>query len=349
MKKIVLAIVMLVLLTGLLPAMGDCAAKSKLDLLYEAAKAEGTVVWWDPTKDQAVSLLVEKFNKVYPGIKVEHFTLTPRDIAPRLIAETGAGRHGVDIVTVSGQQGFDFVNKGLLATADAFVDVFKAKPSDILFKNTTVALYHNDRMLTYNTRRVTPAELPRTHEDLLNPKWKGQLVVGPDGGIDQLSHYYSMDYLKDYLAKFVAQQPLVAGSTTAVVQPVITGERMIAISTGQSVREQQARNAPLGAAYLDIVECAPMGMAVVKGAPHPNAAALWMGFLNTTEMRAFFEKTTFMSDMRPGSGTEAAAVLAKAVKERGVKVHYMNTQEMFDKKVPFSKLVSEALFGLQTK
>ena len=55
MRKIVVAMVMLamclVLLTGLLPVIGDCAdTKSKLDLLYEAAKAEGKVVWWDPTK-----------------------------------------------------------------------------------------------------------------------------------------------------------------------------------------------------------------------------------------------------------------------------------------------------------
>jgi iron(III) transport system substrate-binding protein len=350
MRKIVMAIVMLVLLTGLLPVIGDCAeTKSKLDLLYEAAKAEGKVVWWDPTKDDVVALLVERFNKVYPGIKVEHFTLTPREIGPRLIAETGAGRTSVDIVNVTGQQAFEFSDKGLLAPADVFVDVFKAKPSDIIYNNTTMILYHAERVLCYNTKRVSAAEIPKTFEDLLNPKWRGQLVVGPDGGIDSLSFYYPMDYLQAYLAKFLAQQPFVARSTTAVVQPVITGERAIGLSSGLAVREQQARGAPIGYAYLDIVECAPNGMAVVKGAPHPNAAALWIGFLCTPEMRAFFEKTTYMSDMRLDSGTKEAALLAKAVKERGVKVHYMNTQKMYATKEPFEKLVASAIFGLKSK
>jgi iron(III) transport system substrate-binding protein len=359
MRKIVTAMVRvaicLVLLTGLLPAMGDCATpspaltKSKLDQLYEAAKAEGKVVWWDPTKDQAVALLVEEFNKVYPGINVEHFSLPPRQIGPRLLAETGAGRLSVDIVAVTGQQAFDFSKKSLLAPADVFVDVFKAKPSDIIYNNTTLILYHTERVLCYNTKRVAGAEIPRTFEDLLNPKWKGQLVVGPDGGIDCLSFYYPMDYLKAYLAKFLAQQPTVAGSTTAVVQPVITGECKIGLTSGLVAREQQARGAPIGADYLDIVECAPNGMALVKGAPHPNAAALWMAFLSTPEMRAFFEKTTYMSDMRPDSGTKAAAMLAKAAKERGLKVHYMDTEKMYATKEPFEKLVAEAMFGLQPK
>jgi iron(III) transport system substrate-binding protein len=345
----------LTLLAGLLPAGGDCAGpspastQSKLDRLYEAAKAEGKVVWWDPTKAEAVALLTKEFNKIYPGIKVEHFALPPRQIGPRLLAETGAGRFSVDLIAVTGQQAFDLSKKGLLAPPDVFVDVFRVKPGDIIYDNTTVILYHSERVLCFNTKKVTEAEVPKTFADLLDPTWKGQIVVGPDGGIDSLSFYHPMDYLKDYLAKFIAQQPSVAGSTTAVAQPVITGERKLGLTSGLVVRDQQVRGAPIGCAYLDVVECAPNGMAMVKGAPHPNAAALWMGFINKPEMRAYFEQMTQMSDVRPGSGTKAAATLAREAKERGLKVHYMDTEKMYATKVPFEKMVAEAMFGLQPK
>jgi len=344
-RKIVVATVMLaictVLMTGLLPAIGDCAeTESKVDQLYGAAKVEGKVVWWDPTNAQAVALLVEKFNNAYPGIEVEHFRLTPREIGPRLIAETKAGRYSVDIVAVTGFQAFDFHNRGLLAPADKFVEIFNAKPSDIIYNNTTMVLYHSERVMCYNTNKVSETEIPKTFADLLNPKWKGQLAVGPNGGIGCLSFY---------LGQFIAQEPLVARSTTSVTQHVITGERPIGLSSGLAVREQMARGAPIAYAYLDVTEAAPNGMAMLKEAPHPNAAALWIGFLCTPEMRAFFEKTTHMSDMRLDSGTEAAAKLAKAVKERGVKVHYMDSKEMYAKKDPFEELVSKAIVGLKSK
>ena len=56
-----------------------------------------------------------------------------------------------------------------------------------------------------------------------------------------------------------------------------------------------------------------------------------------------------MSDMRPDSGTKAAAMLAKEAKERGLKVHYMDTEKMYATKEPFEKLVAEAMFGLKPK
>jgi len=59
-----------------------------------------------------------------------------------------------------------------------------------------------------------------------------------------------------------------------------------------------------------------------------------MGFINKPEIRAYFEQITQMSDVRPGAGTKAAAFLAKEAKERGLKVHYMDTEKMYATKEP---------------
>ena len=62
--------------------------------LYEKAKAEGEVVIWG-TNAREVDWIPAAFSAEWPGIKVN--ALGDNDIAPKIIAETRAGRHAVDV------------------------------------------------------------------------------------------------------------------------------------------------------------------------------------------------------------------------------------------------------------
>src|SRR5947208_1425769 len=40
-----------------------------------------------------------------------------------------------------------------------------------------VSAYHNASVVSYNTNLVKPQELPKSYDDLLDPKWKGKMLM----------------------------------------------------------------------------------------------------------------------------------------------------------------------------
>ena len=76
------------------PAAADWKQLPAVKELYEKAKTEGEVVIWG-TNGREVDWIPGAFAAEWPGIKVN--TLGDNDIAPKVIAETRAGRHAVDV------------------------------------------------------------------------------------------------------------------------------------------------------------------------------------------------------------------------------------------------------------
>src|SRR5688572_9845702 len=77
-----------------MPASADWRQAPAVKELYGAAKAEGEVVIWG-TNAKEVDWIPAAFAAEWPGIKVN--VLGDNDIAPKIIAETRAGRHAVDV------------------------------------------------------------------------------------------------------------------------------------------------------------------------------------------------------------------------------------------------------------
>lgn len=78
----------------LLTFIGVAAAQTPLQVLYQAAKAEGEVIIWTPLDTEEMRMLNEGFSKDFPGIKVTHFELRETDYVPRVVAEARQGIAG---------------------------------------------------------------------------------------------------------------------------------------------------------------------------------------------------------------------------------------------------------------
>src|SRR5258708_13767334 len=73
-------------------------AQAADDALYEAAKKEGTVVWYTSLiVNQAVRPLVEAFNKKYPGVEVKYARGDSGPNAIKVINEARAGKVEGDV------------------------------------------------------------------------------------------------------------------------------------------------------------------------------------------------------------------------------------------------------------
>ena len=146
----------------------------------------------------------------------------------------------------------------------------------------------------YNTTKVKPEELPKTFNDLLDPRWKGRL--GAEDKAEEWFYTLVQEMGEDKGLKFfrdlVATNGLSVRSGNSLLNNlVVAGEVPLALAIYSYLPEQSSaapgrrstgsRCSPT-VAYTD-------GMAVARRAPHPNAAVLFYDFM-FTEGQTFLEQ-----------------------------------------------------------
>jgi iron(III) transport system substrate-binding protein len=145
--------------------------------------------------------------------------------------------------------------------------------------------------VVYNTTLVPAANLPKTWSDVLDPKWKGQILLGSP----RMSTAYSQMYVAllgdpkygpAFFEKLATQEPRIINTLAPMVQSIAAGEAALAfIGFPQDVvnLKQTAPTAPIDFAYLDVTTNAVTNVAIMAQAKHPNAAKLFAQWIMSTE------------------------------------------------------------------
>ena len=143
----------------------------------EAAKKEGRVVVYGAQVPQAMKPLHAAFEKKY-GISVEYWRGSSTGVSERALTEWRAGKPGFDVV--EGNRGVQLImrddglfQKYVPPSSEKFPAQFKEKDGMITpWRVLPISIL-------YNTDMVKPADLPKSFDDLLNPKWTGKITM-PD-------------------------------------------------------------------------------------------------------------------------------------------------------------------------
>jgi len=146
-----------------------------------------------------------------------------------------------------------------------------------------VAVRLNIYAAGYNTNLVKKEEVPKSYEDLKNPRWKGRLAVEANDVewfatlVTKMGFEKGMKLIKD----IVQTNGLIPRKGHTVLSNLVAaGEIPMALTLYSYKPEQMTRSgAPIGVLYLPPVVALGYGTAVDKCAPHPNAAVLFYEFL----------------------------------------------------------------------
>ena len=150
-------------------------------ILVEGAKKEGKISWYTSLiVDQVVRPVKEAFEKEYPFLQVEFFRANSERIVQRMFSEYQAKRYDVDLldgtVTAAMIRRANFLQR--FYSPHLAEHSTETKDPQGHWASTNVYFFS----LGYNTRLVKPNELPKTYEDLLNPRWKGQMMWSTSRG-----------------------------------------------------------------------------------------------------------------------------------------------------------------------
>ena len=151
-------------------------ARAADQALIDAAKKEGRVVWYTGLGvTEAAKPMFDAFMKKYPGVQVDAARYTAPDILLRVQNEAQARNYVVDVAdgtaTIPALITGNFLEK--------YVPDSSAKyPPHLKDANGLwTAGWQFFRTVGYNTDMIPKDQAPKTYEDLLNPKYKGVMVV----------------------------------------------------------------------------------------------------------------------------------------------------------------------------
>jgi iron(III) transport system substrate-binding protein len=252
--------------------------------LTEAAKKEGTVVFYTSIELQTAEKFAKAFEAAYPGITVQVERNGAERIFQRLQQERGSNIHAADVVEASDMTAlFAWKKEGWLAP---FVPIDVAKwPTD---QRDPDGCFATDRLtlspILYNTKLVKPEEAPKSFADLLDPKWTGKIVKahpGYSGTIMTVTFEISRDIGWDFFKRLGQQKIMQVQSAADPPKKVAQGERPVAADGGEYVPLQMiSQGAPLALVYpIEGTPSIPGGAGVMIDAPHPNAARLFALYL----------------------------------------------------------------------
>jgi iron(III) transport system substrate-binding protein len=263
--------------------------------LVEAARREGSVVWYTSVDLTVAQSLAKAFTERY-GVQAEVNRNGSERIFAQFMKEADTGVNAADIVHTSDASNFiEMKEKGYLApyrpaAADRLLAAYRdrlADPDNQWF-GMRITLYN----VGYNTNLVRPEEAPTSWKELGDARYRAKLVVAhPSYSGTALTYIQALLdlYGWDYFKAIAATDPLIVQSTIDVTSKVVGGERAIgAGSNDYSNYSQLKKGQPIK--ILQPSEGVPLIVSpqgIAKSAPHPNAAKLFVEYSLSREGQAF--------------------------------------------------------------
>jgi iron(III) transport system substrate-binding protein len=271
-----------------------------------AAKKEGALVIYNGTNFPIVRKIAEKFQAKY-GITAQVLDGRASEINERVRTEQTAGRHIGDIAfggmtSLSVDEG-----EGYLQPHGPLPNSANVAPPLTDDGTITPACIGNFAILV-NSTVVKPGEI-KSWKDLIDPKWKGKILSDDPRAAGAGEGWFEVTYNhfgRGYHEKMAAQQPVFSRVFAESERRVARGEYPIYLpfNISDTVKLKGLPLRPIipaeGVPYIAFEG------ATLKGAPHPNAARVFLNYLLETEPQTMLAEQGF----RPAAKGMAAHVPA---------------------------------------
>ena len=280
--------------------------------LYPKAKQEGNLVVYSVWDVEHLRVITEAFMKRYPGIKATFWQGRNPEIVTRALTEFQGGQASFDVVLSDNAP-------PVIRAAGAIMD-YNTVQREVLYLHdpnmATVSL--QVQALAFNTKKIKPADLPKSWEEVASPKYKGMIALddpmraGPlSSMLAGLKTQWKDDArLNNFIRNLKALGVPVHKSTSAMFRLVISGEYAICMpALLHDVMEEMHKGTPVN--YVKTVPPVvfPRQAGIYIKAPNPNAAKLFAEWLISDEGQRTTDsigRETSRNDFKSKTSIEAA-------------------------------------------
>jgi iron(III) transport system substrate-binding protein len=283
-------------------------AQSEWGKVIATAKQDGKVVIYNGTNFRIIRQLGDLFQKEY-GIQVDVLDGRASEIRERIRTEQAAGRaigdliySGATSIALQTAEGA-FQPHGTLPLAANVAPPFE-------INGTFLPVSAGNFALLINTNLVKGDDVPKSWKDLTDPKWNGKILSDDPRALGGGQVWFEVTLKalgRDFHEKIAAHKPVISRVWAESNRRVARGEFPIYLPFNVS-EYQSLKGLPIRAIIPEEgVPYVPFGFALIKNAPHPNAARLFMNFMLDQERQLVFAKEGF----RPVAKDMAAKIPAE--------------------------------------
>jgi iron(III) transport system substrate-binding protein len=285
-------IMRLVVAIGLLFVLSSVALGQSADWarVVAAAKSEGKLVIYNtaigaPYFDAVLQTFEDKYE-----IEVEVVALRPSELRERIRVEQAAGRFLGDVEQLGRATMIRQEQEGALQPHGGFPNLAKLR-REFRADGTRVPGYVQAYGILVNTDLAAPADRPTSWKDLLDPKWKGKIlsddVRALGGGQIMFAATYEA-FGREFHEKLAKQKLIMSRDLHNDARRVARGEQPIYIPMRFA---DEANYTDLPVKIVVPTEGCPyvrIDLAVLKNAPHPNAARLFINYFLEAESQLLY-------------------------------------------------------------
>lgn len=262
------------------------------------AKKEGKLVFYTGVERRAAEAITAAFHKKYPFISTEVLRASSSKLATRLDAEIAANRVGGDV--------FEFSLLYLTTSLEKRHEILKYDsreyahyPKQYSSPGYWAATGLSNIIIIYNTNVVDKANVPHSWWDLSKTYWNGKLAID-NLEVSGTGYNWLVAIVNDpslgwkYVEALGKNHPTLERGHAGIAQKVAAGEYGAAIE----MSDFHLHNLRLASASVPVngvwpregVPQEPWTAGILKRAPHPNAAKLFMDFLLSKEGQTIYVK-----------------------------------------------------------
>ncbi len=343
--------------------------KKEWEKTLAAAHKEGEISLYGQARYGVRDAILE-FKNVYPKIRLNFVGGQGSDLAKKVMAEKRADKHLVDVaVGGAGTQVLVYHKAGLLEpTSSAFLlpevtdtSLWWGKKHHYADPdNRYVFMFQgdlSDRMGAYNTNLVKAGEI-QSWWDLLEPKWKGMLVMTDPkwaGNIGNWRYlYYSPDLGPRYIRRLLGETDIVFSTDERqMIDWLAAGKfRIYLLAKDENIDLAMKQGLPIRSLHSQkepgSITTGSGHVSFFKNAPHPNAAKVYINWLLSKQAQMTWQKYTAGNSFRADIPKDSLPLGQSQVPKEGGS-YLMTSLPRYEDVKPLRKLVDEVLATAKPK
>ncbi len=264
------------------------------DELIEGAKKEGRVMIYHSNNISNYTSVIKRFKEKYPFIAVDSYQAPWSKLLFRVLEEEKARKSPPDIFDARSFAIHVLKEKGLLMKYVSpnfrFIPQEFIDPEGFYWSNC-----YSVMGVAYNTKLVPLNDVPKSWDDVLNPKWKGKLFL-EDRDYEwygNMQEIMGKEKGLEFMKKLSKQNVQFRFGKVLMNSLVAAGEIPIFLTAAGSMVEQfKEKGASVNWVAYDTIIGMPSSMGIFSHAAHPHAAKLFVNFLSSKEGQELLAMST---------------------------------------------------------
>ncbi len=248
----------------------------------------GKVMLYSSMQEDQLVAIKEGFEKKYPGVTMEYYFAGTSKVVTKISTEAQAGHVDADVIWVGDAADYvSFKDEGILQQYSS-PEAANLDPAYVDADGYYTAARLVGVGIAYNTATVTPEEAPKTWNDLLDEKWKDQIVMSDPGTAGTTKYWMnammcSDKYGADYMQKLKDNGCLLESGTTATHNQLAASAYQVGVCLDYVTANLVAEGSPIAFLYPEDTVSIASPIGLVKDCNNEENGKLLYDFILSKE------------------------------------------------------------------